>query len=156
VNLDDSPPDITDFSEFIMPNPMSRCDQCHVSMATAALPAGTRAPVERTYKVCNPITPSWAGGEQWCDATSSTSAGMPKYPNATTPLVISTPPMKAVCTSCHDDAATDAHADSFTTAPMTAGAVEQCASCHGTGAALDATLVHRPVFPGGTFTPFVP
>jgi nitrate/TMAO reductase-like tetraheme cytochrome c subunit len=51
--------------------------------------------------------------------------------------------MKAVCMSCHDSAAADGHADTFTTNPMTAGAVEQCAGCH-------SGQTHRPTFNGGT------
>jgi OmcA/MtrC family decaheme c-type cytochrome len=128
-------PDISDFSLFAMPNPMTRCDQCHISMATAGLPTGARAPVERNYRLCNPVTVSW-DTVQWCNVTATTGA-----PAAG--VVVVTPPMKAVCTGCHDSAAADTHADSFTTNPMTAGAVEQCAGCH-------SGQTHRPTFNGGT------
>jgi len=142
------PPERADFTEFLMPNTMNRCEQCHIDVGaqqTWALPdAAGKAPVERTWKVCNTLTPrpAWAT-EDWCNAAASNSSGMPKYtgPGA---LVV-TPPLKASCTSCHDSAATDAHADLYTTNPMTAGATELCASCHGPGKTFDSILVHRPV-----------
>jgi OmcA/MtrC family decaheme c-type cytochrome len=146
-NTNTTPPDRSDFSEFAMPNPMVNCAQCHISSGaqqTWALNEGAGlAPIERTWKVCNAVTPSWAT-EPWCDATSASSAGMPKYtgPGA---LVV-TPPLKAVCTSCHDDAATNTHADLYTVNPMTAGASEMCATCHGAGKDWDVLLVHKPVY----------
>jgi hypothetical protein len=54
-----------------------------------------------------------------------------------------TPPVKAVCTSCHDSQATFDHADLFTLNPRSASAVETCAGCHGAGQAFDSLKVHE-------------
>jgi OmcA/MtrC family decaheme c-type cytochrome len=150
-------PELADFTEFAMPNPMNRCDQCHIDGAAAktwALPEKPNlASVERTYRICNSITPAWAT-EAWCDATNASSNGMPKLKRdgtADTTTVrdlnalwtVSIPPLKAVCTSCHDSAATNAHADLYTASPMTTNAVEYCASCHGAGKTFDSLAVHK-------------
>jgi OmcA/MtrC family decaheme c-type cytochrome len=129
-----TPPDITDLSLFGMPNPMGRCDQCHLDNTWGMPDSTQRAPVVRKFKVCAPTTPAWAT-EQWCNNTSSSGP--------TTVGTLYTPPVKAVCTSCHDSAATDAHADVFTIAPMTQTATEQCAQCHGSGQVFDANEAHR-------------
>jgi OmcA/MtrC family decaheme c-type cytochrome len=134
---------ISDFTEFEMPNPMIRCDQCHISQGatkTWALNEGTGlAPIERTLEFCSPTTVGWDSA-QWCNVTSTN--GPAKYLKSTGAATIVTPPLKAVCTSCHDSAATDAHADSFTTNPMSTGAVENCAQCHGAGKGGDSITVH--------------
>jgi OmcA/MtrC family decaheme c-type cytochrome len=140
-----TPPEMADFSEFLMPNTMNRCGQCHVDSGatqTWGLPeSGTVAPLERTYRVCSPTTVSWDPGVQWCNNTAT--SGMPTISAVlTAPVKVVTPPMKGVCTSCHDSLATDAHTDMFTINPMTAGATELCADCHGAGKALDSLNVH--------------
>jgi OmcA/MtrC family decaheme c-type cytochrome len=132
-----TPPEITDLSEFAMPNPIGRCDQCHLSGTWAAPLSSERAPVERSFRDCNPVTPSWASGEQWCDNTSNSGP--------TKRGILVTPPVKAVCTSCHDDLATDTHADQNTTSPMSASAVERCDDCHGAGTTWDSMKVHAPI-----------
>lgn len=142
---DTTPPSITDLSNFAMPNPMGRCNQCHLDDTWAAPETSAdRAPIRRTFKVCAPVTPAfeataWEGtgdvlNEQWC--------AIPGTSGPTTVGTLWTPPIKAVCTSCHDDIATDAHADANTVNPMTQGAVEGCATCHGAGAPWNALTVH--------------
>jgi len=126
-------PEFADLTEFAMPNPMGRCDQCHLA-GTWALPASAeRAAVRRTFRVCAPVTPSWAT-EQWCNNTSTSG------PAAAGTLI--TPPLKAVCTSCHDDVGTNVHADQETTNPMSLTAVEKCADCHGAGKTWDVVKMH--------------
>jgi OmcA/MtrC family decaheme c-type cytochrome len=138
-----TPPEFADLSEYAQPNYVNRCEQCHIDVAsqqTWALPElPGLAPVKRDYRTCVPATAnvSWAT-EPWCDNTSTSGpakVGSPVY----------TPALKASCTSCHDSAATDAHADLFTLNPMTQGATELCASCHGAGKSFDSLLVHRRV-----------
>lgn len=154
------PPLSWDHSRTSMPNTMNRCDHCHVSEGaslTWALPESERAPVERTLRACTPATSAtvgpWGNPADWCDVVAGiveigepgVLAQSPPYVPPSGSATIVTPPMKAVCTSCHDSAATDAHADAFTGNPMTEGAVEYCATCHGAGRVLDSLLVHRPV-----------
>jgi hypothetical protein len=125
---------LSDFSDLMLPNSMNRCAHCHVSegaLQTWAIFEGTGlVPVERTYRICAATTAVL--GEPWC---STRTPG----------TLVVTPPLKAVCTSCHDSEATDEHADGFTVNPMTAGAQEMCVTCHGAGKPLDVLLVHRPV-----------
>jgi OmcA/MtrC family decaheme c-type cytochrome len=47
-------------------------------------------------------------------------------------------PVRAACTGCHDADDADAH-----TVAMTAGGVESCAVCHGSGAAFDVPVAHK-------------
>jgi hypothetical protein len=116
---------LAEFTEFAMPNPMGRCDQCHETADSYALPDGTqRAAVVRKQLNC-----SGTNVDGWC--TGRTVAA-----------TVYTPPLKAVCTSCHDSAVTNTHADLFTTNPMSQTAVEHCASCHGPGTTLDSKKVH--------------
>jgi OmcA/MtrC family decaheme c-type cytochrome len=48
-------------------------------------------------------------------------------------------PVRAICTSCHDDAATNGHADLQTTP----SGVETCLVCHGPNREADITKVHK-------------
>jgi OmcA/MtrC family decaheme c-type cytochrome len=140
-----TPPEISEFSEFAMPNPIGRCDQCHLDDTWATPPSAERAPVVRRFKRCVSTVPSWAADtngdgtadEPWCNNTSTSGPA--------TVGTLYTPPVKAVCTSCHDSLATDAHADMFTQFPMSQTAVESCADCHGEGALYDALKVHAPI-----------
>jgi OmcA/MtrC family decaheme c-type cytochrome len=135
--------DVSDFSGFAMPNDMGRCDQCHINVGskqTWALNEGSGlAPIERTLKDCTNTTSD--GTDLWCNAVlmpgSSSASWLPPTAN-----VVVTPPLKAVCTSCHDSLATDVHADLYTINPMKAGATEMCASCHGAGKTWDSLVVH--------------
>ncbi len=52
---------------------------------------------------------------------------------------LTTPPISAVCTSCHDGASTAAHAEIMTTM----SGAESCETCHGVGAIYDMTQHHR-------------
>ena len=54
-------------------------------------------------------------------------------------LVSSTPPIRSVCTSCHDTEAVASHAELQTT---TSG-VETCEVCHGQGKDYDVASVHH-------------
>ncbi len=140
-----TPPDITDMSFFGMPNPMGRCDQCHIDNTWASPPSAERAPVVRRFKLCASTVPSWAADtnndgtpdEAWCNNASNSGPS--------TVGTLYTPPVKAVCTSCHDSLVTDAHADMFTQYPMTSAAVESCADCPGEGALYDSLKVHAPI-----------
>ena len=52
---------------------------------------------------------------------------------------LTTPPISAVCTSCHDGTSTAAHAEIMTTM----SGAESCETCHGVGAIYDMTQHHR-------------
>jgi len=137
-------PELADFTEFAMPNDMGRCDQCHISngaQKTWALNENPGlAPIERTFRVCTPATVSWDSA-QWCNNTAT--SGMPTTGAGLAAAVkVVTPPLKAVCASCHDSLAADTHMDLGTINPMTGAATELCASCHGAGATWDSLVVH--------------
>jgi OmcA/MtrC family decaheme c-type cytochrome len=121
----------SDFSEFTSPHPVGDCTTCHLDGTWALPELPGLLPVKQAVLDCG-ATFTDTLNQKWC-------AG--RTPNPVVSEIV-TPPLKAVCTSCHDDAATKAHADLNTVQPMTADAVETCAGCHGAGKVLDAQKVH--------------
>jgi len=83
-----------------MPNSTRNCTICHISAATAGLPLPTGV-----------VASSLQSG-----STNTSMTGGPTPPKL---------PIKAACTSCHETAATAAHADLTTDA-----GVETCEVCH--------------------------
>jgi OmcA/MtrC family decaheme c-type cytochrome len=128
---------LADFSQFEAPSPMGNCQTCHEG-ETYRMPSGLPLlPVTQAILGC-PVQDA----EGWCSGPLSTTGAFTNTPVLAT---LVTPPQKAVCTSCHDDAAASAHADLNTIRPMTATAVETCDTCHGAGKDFDAILMHPPV-----------
>jgi len=121
----------SDFSEFESPHPMGDCAACHLDGTWGLPEVPGLLPVRRAVLDCG-ATFTDTLGQQWC---------ADRTPNPVVSEVV-TPPLKAVCTSCHDDEATKAHADLQTVKPMTVDAVETCAGCHGAGKDVDALKVH--------------
>lgn len=93
-----------------MPNSVRNCLICHISAATAGLPLPT-------------------GGVKGSMKTGTTNTAFDGT---------AIPPIKAACTSCHDNAATAAHADLNTSA-----GVETCDVCHSSSSFLNNA--HAPV-----------
>ncbi|HEY4239302.1 MAG TPA: OmcA/MtrC family decaheme c-type cytochrome [Kofleriaceae bacterium] len=116
-----------DFSELRYPRPLSQCVACHLA-GTSTLPmnrSAAYAPTTSALLACDP-----AGGTNpgaYCAA-----------PYWTTTATRTLAPQTSVCTSCHDQPDTMAHALVNTTP---AGA-EACATCHGPGTAYDAAALH--------------
>jgi len=115
-----------DFSETRYPADLDNCAMCHVG-ETYQLPLGEELePSRLEIRTCTE-DPS-ADTNTTCDSA-----------NWIIDEVILLQPERAVCTSCHDSAATDAHAQIMTTAM----GVESCATCHGPGSGLDVEAVHE-------------
>ena len=106
---------------------LGACKTCHLAntydipLAQGVLPSTTR--------VFTCTEPRAADANDYCDAPNWALSGAPTV----------TPPITAVCTSCHDTAHAAAHAITMTTA---AGA-ESCATCHRVGAANGIDVYHR-------------
>jgi OmcA/MtrC family decaheme c-type cytochrome len=132
-----------DFSKFGYPNKIQNCTSCHKA-GTFALPerAGL-LPVKQTPFICGPNT---ATDVQVVDAAGQPVAGEFWCGDRQAQPAKFTPPLKAVCTSCHDTDVAKAHADLNTVgAADPATAIETCAACHGKGREWDALKVHTPV-----------
>jgi OmcA/MtrC family decaheme c-type cytochrome len=126
---------IAEFGAKAYPNRMGRCESCHAA-GTWALPSGTGLlPVTRAILECGPTDPNG-----WCTGRTQTAMRGP--------LLI--PRQTALCTSCHDSSASEAHAMVTTFDPdgilnYDGDEVETCSTCHGPGAVLDSIKVHRGV-----------
>ena len=105
---------VNDFGEVLFPGNRADCQQCHLA-ETYFLPLPAGVLPTRTSEIM--------GGVE-------------------TP-VGSIPPIQDSCLSCHDDAATAAHA-ATNTAP---GGAEACATCHGEGATFAVSTVHAAAAP---------
>jgi OmcA/MtrC family decaheme c-type cytochrome len=130
------PEGLSDFSQFESPSPMGNCQTCHDG-ETFGLPEFANQLAVRQAVL--PCPQQDANG--WCQDTNA--AGAVIRPVAIATLV--TPPMKGVCTSCHDTDAAKAHADLNTLSPNSDSAIETCAACHGRGRDFDALKMHPPV-----------
>ena len=149
----------SDFSDFVAPRPVGACDTCHLPN-TNVLPTGTDLPpLRRALLRCDEVVPAGGTDAGWC---STRSVAQETF----------TPPMKAVCTSCHDSQAAISHADLNTVYPSGSGgpasynpyvsgtsgaldpnkvAVETCTTCHGPGTQFDPLVVHQaPTFLSGS------
>lgn len=142
--FDNSPSD-TDFSRFAMPaaNSTARCVTCH-EPGTWATPGPDRLPVKRAIMACTEV----AGDD--ADTFCSNGTGVT---NRTVTTNLTIPRATAICTSCHDGAATIAHAKLNTlddAAPLwngSPGEIETCTTCHGEGREFDALKVHSGEIP---------
>lgn len=81
---------------------------------------------------------------QTCHLPGTYSLPLSKNIHATTivnngNVVSTTLPTRAICTSCHDDTATNGHVDLNTTS----SGIETCAVCHGQNREFDVTKVHK-------------
>lgn len=115
----------TNFGETRYPRALNECEACHLA-GTWALPASQgRAPSILQQLTCSE-DPA-ADTDSYCTGTAWNITG-----------TIQLPPETAVCTSCHDQTYTSAHAQVNTT---TSG-VEACSTCHGPGKAFDVKTAH--------------
>ena len=120
-----------DFSDFNLPSPIGNCTTCH-DPGSYDLP-DTPGLLTMKRSVLS------------CATTVNDSTGAPWCSDRTVLGTIATPPIKAVCTACHDTDATSAHADLNTVQPMTVNAVETCGTCHGAGREFEVVKMHPPV-----------
>jgi OmcA/MtrC family decaheme c-type cytochrome len=107
------------------PRSPAQCTACHVSQASVSLPLPRLAPSTIEEFTCSEDPAS--DPDNYCTA--------PFWTVTTTTRL---PPETAVCTSCHDQPWTTAHAQINTSL----AGVESCTTCHGPGAAFDVALVH--------------
>jgi predicted CXXCH cytochrome family protein len=99
---------VNDFGDVLFPGNRADCETCHLTDTfLLPLPAGV-SPTQLTKIVTGTNTPNG-----------------------------SIPPIQDACLSCHDDAATAAHA-----ATNTAGGAEACPVCHGEGGIEPVSVVH--------------
>lgn len=111
------------FGEVRFPNTLSDCTVCH-EPGTYSLPVPlTRRPSTLEVREC--FEDPAADGDDFCEDWRVTDT-------------IELQPTTSVCTACHDDIATGAHAAINTTA----GGVESCATCHGPGSLFSVELMH--------------
>jgi len=118
-----------DFSSVVFPGRLSNCTTCHTP--TSYLLTGI-----------------------WATPTASKILGTTTNTGASATLTadnLRTSPTAAVCSSCHDGAATKIHMQdafngglfSVTQAAISAAAEENCSFCHGSGRVFDVKTVHR-------------
>ena len=110
------------FNDLRYPAPLEDCSQCHEA-GTYELPLGPDF-VDTVTLVRDCAVP---GDDNYCEELNVVET-------------FETPAETAACTSCHDSPATAAHAVINTTG----AGDESCATCHGPGAAYDATEAHLP------------
>ncbi len=114
----------SDFSDVRYPQSLTNCEACHTSKnwtLDAMVSSTSYQPSQQTLYTC---------GDAGTDPTVACTNIL------TTPQPL--PPQTSVCTSCHDAPYTLAHAQTNTTA----GGVEACAACHGTGMLFDVRNFH--------------
>ncbi len=146
---------LSNFSYFDSPSPNVKCATCHEGQSYGLTTAVNQLPVRMTRFTCGPATAN--------DATVAAGGADPAgvYCGDRIPEAVYVPHNTAVCGSCHDSPAAQAHMQVNTvfasgqtaTAynPYTAGAldptkvaVETCATCHSAGKEADALVVHQP------------
>jgi OmcA/MtrC family decaheme c-type cytochrome len=112
-----------DFAELVhFPGNIQDCGTCHVGGSEVLpMPAGREPALAAIL-----------------DCTEDPDDDEDSYCNTIEAEEIVMAPITSVCTSCHDDASTAAHA-ATNTAPNGA---EACVTCHGPGSAADAALYH--------------
>ncbi len=110
--------------EAAYPAPLNDCAQCHLE-GTYYLPLTGEDLLSSTYVV------------QTCPDGGAACDGMGGAPGVSTDVGYSVPPESAACTSCHNDRATLAHAE--TNSGMVG---EACGTCHGAGKQQDVVVVH--------------
>ena len=119
---------VNDFSGVVFPGKLNDCSNCH---------AGT------SYQLTGIWGAPTANGILGTTTSTGASASDPTDNLRTSPTA-------AVCTSCHDDAATQTHIQdsgiggsfSVTQAAIAAAAPEACSFCHGPGKVFDVQVVH--------------
>ncbi|QQR89814.1 MAG: OmcA/MtrC family decaheme c-type cytochrome [Myxococcales bacterium] len=115
----------TDFGEIRYPRSPSDCESCHVQN-TYILPLS----LDMSPTLFDEMSCSENPGDDANDYCND--------PYWLVDQTIEVPPETAVCTACHDQPATQAHAEVMTT---TMGG-EICAVCHGPGTVYDVAVVH--------------
>ncbi len=113
------------FGEVRYPNTLSNCKVCHEGTSYSLPLAAGVQPIRLEQRTCTE-DPA-ADADDYCAGAAWEVSATRMVPRQT-----------AVCTACHDDDATAAHAELETTT----GGVEACATCHGSGSAYDVELVH--------------
>ncbi len=113
------------FGETRFPRKVSDCEGCH-------LPGTTDLPLSPD------LLPSTLEVRSCTEDPAADADDLCNTANFVVDEVIKIPPTTAVCTACHDDASTGAHAFVNTTPD----GVEACTTCHGPGAAFDQVEAH--------------
>ena len=114
-----------DFGEVRYPGRLANCQACHIDN-TYGLPLSQDAlPVRLETRICTETAGDDA--DAYCNDAFWMVSDVTMLPRET-----------AVCTSCHDDLSTAAHAALNTT--LDGG--QACATCHGAGATWDVEVVH--------------
>lgn len=106
------------------PSPLNNCSQCHLD-GTAVVPLDYPGLLPSEYATYS------------CDPTYSSCDGMGGAPGTPTETEFHVQPESAACTSCHNDTATIAHAET-----NTGMSGEACGTCHREGKSLGVDVVH--------------
>jgi len=118
--------------EGLFPGDLGNCETCH-KPGTYGLPKSTYLPTK--YETWTCAEPSSTDTDNLCNGSDTAGNYWRTIPEKTRYVL----PQKSICTSCHSQPATGAHADI-----MTVGTTESCATCHGAGRASDPSVVHKP------------